>query len=71
MIFIISPRQMIYLAPVILFLGWGNAAVCQKRMDTTMYIAEEGWIEKMTNSPTVKLALTNDMETFFCRHGIR
>ena len=65
MIFIISLRQMIYLALVIFFMGMANAAVCQKKMDTTMYIAEQGWIEKMTNSPTVKLALTNDIETFF------
>src|SRR5436190_20575844 len=65
MIFIISLQQMIYLALVIFFMGIGNAAVCQKKMDTTRYIVEQGWIEKMSNSPTVKLALTNDIETFF------
>ena len=65
MIFLISLQQMIYLALVIFFMGIGNAAVCQKKMDTTRYIAEQGWIEKMTNSPTVKLALTNDIENFF------
>src|SRR4051812_26677068 len=65
MVFIIALRQPIYLALVIFFMGMSNAAVCQKKMDTTMYIMEQGWIEKMTNSPTVKLALTNDIETFF------
>ena len=64
MIFLISLQQMIYLALVIFFMGIGYAAVCQKKMDTTMYIAEQDWIEKMTNSPTGKLALTNDIETF-------
>src|SRR4051812_42304339 len=65
MMFIISIRPMIYLAPLIFFIGIGNAAVCQKRMDSTRYIVEEGWIAKMSRSPTVKLALTNDIETFF------
>jgi len=65
MILSISVRQMIYLALVIFFMGMGQVAVSQKKMDTTMYIAEQGWIEKMTNSPSVKLALTNDIETFY------
>jgi len=65
MIFIISFRQILYLVLLILLTGLSTAAVCQKKMDTTMHITEEGWIEKMTNSPTVKLALTNDIETFF------
>src|SRR4051794_34904623 len=65
MIFVIFLRQMIYLPPVIFFIVMGNVAVCQKKMDTTRYIAEQGWIEKMTNSPTIKVALTNDVESFF------